>query len=153
MKKEGFDLVAIGQRMKKVRARLHKTQADMAAALGVSLSHYSKLEVGIGGMSHGLIYTFCRSFNVAEEWFVDGIGEEPSNCIDPSQAAKQPQHATMLIDLETDLEKIFEFALSEKVDALATQIASATSTTKARALSMLVKELLINPDKAEDNKQ
>ena len=152
MKKDGFDLEAIGQRMKKVRACLHKTQADMAAALGVSLSHYSKLEVGIGGMSHGLIYTFCRLFNVSEEWFLNGVGDEPQNCIDPTDLAKQPQHATMMIDLDTDLEKIFDFALSDKVSNLANQIATATSTTKARALAMLVKELLINPEKNAENK-
>lgn len=150
MKKDGFDLEAIGQRMKLVRARLHKTQADMASALGVSLSHYSKLEVGIGGMSHGLIYTFCRSFNVDENWFVDGVGDEPTNCVDPTELSKQPQHATMTLDLETDLERIFDFALSERVDTLASQIAAATSTSKARAISMLVKELLMNPEKMSE---
>ena len=147
-RKEDFDLVGIGERMKRIRSRLHKTQAQMAAAMSISLSHYSKLEIGIGGMSHGLVYTFCRLFNVPEEWFLNGVGDEPTDCIDPADAQKAPQHTTMNIDLETDLEKIFDFALSEKVTTLAQQIATATSTSQARALAMLVKELLLNPEKA-----
>lgn len=149
-RKEDFDLVGMGERMKKIRSRLHKTQAQMAGAMSISLSHYSKLEVGIGGMSHGLVYTFCRLFNVPEEWFLKGVGDEPTDCIDPTDAKPAQQHATMSIDLETDLEKIFDFALSDKVNTLAHQIATATSTTKARALAMLVKELLLNPEKAEN---
>ena len=142
MKRDDYDLVAIGQRMKLVRARLRKTQALMAQDLGVSLSHYSKLEVGIGGMSHGLVYTFCRLFGVDQDWFCYGQGETPDP-IDPANAeeAAKNQKANDKITDET-LEKIIELAQNDATNKLADQIASATQIPKVRALAILIREKL-----------
>ena len=142
MKRDDYDLVAIGQRMKLVRARLRKTQALMAQDLGVSLSHYSKLEVGIGGMSHGLIYTFCRLFGVDQDWFCYGQGElnEP---IDPATNEDEVKVSRGYERLTDDtLEKIIELAQNEATIKLAEQIASATQIPKTRALSILIREKL-----------
>ena len=143
MKRDDYDLVAIGQRMKLVRARLRKTQALMAQDLGVSLSHYSKLEVGIGGMSHGLVYTFCRLFGVDQDWFCYGQGDEPVNPIDPAVAeeAAKGQKANEKITDE-NLEKIIELAQNEATNKLADHIASATQIPKVRALAILIREKL-----------
>ena len=142
MKRDDYDLVAIGQRMKLVRARLRKTQALMAQDLGVSLSHYSKLEVGIGGMSHGLIYTFCRLFGVEQDWFCYGQGEltEP---IDPALSEEENKNQRGNDKLTDEvLEKIIELAQNEANNKLAEQIASATQIPKVRALSILIREKL-----------
>jgi len=145
MKKDDYDLVAIGQRMKIVRARLRKTQAMMASELGVSLSHYSKLEVGIGGMSHGLIYTFCRLFEIDQEWFLYGTGEEPV----PVDPVNNPNRGNRLlvatgitgsVAVENNLERIIELTLDPQVNVLADQIAQAMQINKTRALAMLIKE-------------
>ena len=143
MKRDDYDLVAIGQRMKLVRARLRKTQALMAQDLGVSLSHYSKLEVGIGGMSHGLVYTFCRLFGVDQDWFCYGQGDDPVDLIDPAVAeeAAKGQKANEKITDE-NLEKIIELAQNEATNKLADQIASATQIPKVRALAILIREKL-----------
>ena len=142
MKRDDYDLVAIGQRMKLVRARLRKTQALMAQDLGVSLSHYSKLEVGIGGMSHGLIYTFCRLFGVSQDWFCFGQGETPDP-IDPAISDEDEKNQKNN-DRITDeiLEKIIELAQNEATNELAKQIAIATQIPKVRALSILIREKL-----------
>ena len=142
MKRDDYDLVAIGQRMKLVRARLRKTQALMAQDLGVSLSHYSKLEVGIGGMSHGLVYTFCRLFGVDQDWFCYGQGEEPIP-IDPA-IAEEAEKSQKGNDRITDenLEKIIELAQNDAINKLAEQFASATQTPKVRALAILIREKL-----------
>lgn len=141
MRRDDYDLVAIGQRMKLVRARLRKTQALMAQDLGVSLSHYSKLEVGIGGMSHGLVYTFCRLFGVDQDWFCYGQGEDP-NPIDPAVA--EDEKCQKSNDRITDeiLEKIIELAQNDATNKLAEQFASATQIPKVRALSILIREKL-----------
>ena len=137
---DDLDLVAIGQRMKLIRARLRKTQAMMANDLGVSLSHYSKLEVGIGGMSHGLIYTFCSLFDVSQEWFCYGTGEDP-NPIDPAKETNQaPQNVNSIDD--NLLEKIITLTLDEDTSKLAEQIATATHIPNVRALSILIREKL-----------
>ncbi len=141
MKRDDYDLVAIGQRMKLVRARLRKTQALMAQDLGVSLSHYSKLEVGIGGMSHGLVYTFCRLFGVDQDWFCYGQGSDPVDLIDPAIAedAEKKQKGNDRITDEV-LEKIIELAQNDAINKLAEQFASTTQTTKVHALSILIRE-------------
>lgn len=154
MKKDDFDLVEIGKRMKIVRARLRKTQAAMASDLGISLSHYSKLEVGIGGMSHGLIYTFCRTFDVDQDWFVTGQGELPKNITDPrpAKSSSSVESHAPAVDLDKELEKIIELAESENVSKLAEQISQATQIPKTRAKAVLIKELLLHPEKIEENK-
>ena len=142
-KRTDLDLVAIGQRMKLVRARLRKTQAGMARDLGVSLSHYSKLEVGIGGMSHGLIYTFCRLFNVDQDWFCYGQGEEPQHPIDPAEDnAKNGTRVPGINVSEELLIRIIEQAIAPSTSVLAEQISKATQIPKARAIALLIKERL-----------
>ena len=141
-KRTDLDLVAIGQRMKLVRARLRKTQANMARDLGVSLSHYSKLEVGIGGMSHGLIYTFCRLFNIDQDWFCYGQGGEP-NPIDPAEDGGNSVARVPGINVSEDLLiRIIEQAIAPNTSVLAEQIAKAAQIPKARAIALLIKEKL-----------
>ncbi len=142
-KRTDLDLVAIGQRMKLVRARLRKTQASMAHDLGVSLSHYSKLEVGIGGMSHGLIYTFCRLFNIDQDWFCYGQGGEP-NPIDPAEDGANTT-TTRLPGINVSEElliRIIEQAIAPNTSVLAEQFSKAAQIPKARAIALLIKEKL-----------
>ena len=72
-----FNLPEIGKRLRTIRAYQRKTQSAMAKELGISLSHYSKLEIGIGGMSRGLAFALCRQFEVPEQWLLYGEGEQP----------------------------------------------------------------------------
>lgn len=116
-----FDLKAIGLRMKTVRTRLHKTQADMAQVLEISLSHYSKLEVGIGGISHGLIHKFCTAFNVDQPWFVYGQGNPPDSIVVSNRNTSNLDQSTLcrLVDLvlNKDIQKMAEtFSQQFKVD-------------------------------------
>lgn len=142
---ENLDLVAIGQRMKLIRARLRKTQAMMSSDLGVSLSHYSKLEVGLGGMSHGLIYTFCRLFDVNQDWFCFGVGDEP-NPVDPAKEdANKPLKDLTAID-DSLLEKIIGHVLEKETYKLGEQIANATHIPLCRALTLLIREKIQNAD-------
>ena len=142
-KRTDLDLVAIGQRMKLVRARLRKTQANMARDLGVSLSHYSKLEVGIGGMSHGLIYTFCRLFNIDQDWFCYGQGNDPDDLVDPAEDSGNASARVPGINISEDLLiRIIEQAIALNTSVLAEQIAKAAQIPKARAIALLIKEKL-----------
>ena len=142
-KRTDLDLVAIGQRMKLVRARLRKTQANMARDLGVSLSHYSKLEVGIGGMSHGLIYTFCRLFNIDQDWFCYGQGNDPTDLVDPAEDGGNTSARVPGINISEDLLiRIIEQAIAPNTSVLAEQIAKAAQIPKARAIALLIKEKL-----------
>lgn len=68
----------IGARFRWVREHLPKgvtTQVDVAHDLGISVSHYSKMEVGIDQFSESLARNFCRVYGVAWDWLVSGEGD------------------------------------------------------------------------------
>ncbi|MBR0458037.1 MAG: helix-turn-helix transcriptional regulator [Victivallales bacterium] len=143
--KDTLDLQAIGKRMKMVRAALRKTQSTMARDLEVSLSHYSKLEIGLGGMSHGLLYTFCRTFGVDEKWFVNGTGEMPSHFIDPEKNGTRGSYTPESVQDER-LERIVGMVMDPKNQSLGAKIASTLEISQVKAMTILVKGIL---DRAE----
>ena len=176
-KNENYNLIEIGSRLKLIRARQRKTQAKMAQELGISLSHYSKLEVGIGGMSHGLIYAICRQFSIPEEWLVYGEGEtpdfsyvvmppRPTNLLDPLQSmqpmqamqmqAMQPpvqrpsMNQRLLNEDDELLEKAVALMQNENLKNVASNIAKSMNMSLVRAMTMLVREKLRKPDAAID---
>ena len=129
-----FDLKAIGLRMKTVRTRLHKTQAEMAQMLDISLSHYSKLEVGIGGISHGLIHKFCTVFNVDQPWFVYGQGNVPDSIIITNTAAP-----TLTNDIVC---RLVELILDKDVQKMAESFSQQFNVDFPHSMAMMVGELL-----------
>jgi len=143
---EDFDLKAIGSRMKKVRTRLHKTQAEMAQVLEISLSHYSKLEVGIGGISHGLIHKFCTAFNVDQPWFVYGKGNDPDCIIVSKPKTSELEHEAIC--------QIVELVLNKDVQKMAETFSEQFKVDFIHSMAMMVKELLkCQEQQAEDEQQ
>ena len=129
-----FDLKAIGLRMKTVRTRLHKTQADMAQVLEISLSHYSKLEVGIGGISHGLIHKFCTAFNVDQPWFVYGQGSAPDSIVVANKNTANLDPNTIC--------RIVELVLNKDIQKMAENFSQQFKVDFPHSMAMMVSELL-----------
>lgn len=152
-KRETYNLTEIGVRLKLIRARQRLTQAKMAQELGISLSHYSKLEVGIGGMSHGLIFALCRQFGISEAWLVYGEGEVPdfslvTNGVDIPLVEQNDNSSRKLLAEDNSLiESVIVLLESNEMRELASQIAQAMDIPVTRALAMLVREKLRNPEK------
>lgn len=152
-KRETYNLSEIGARLKLIRARQRLTQAKMAQELGISLSHYSKLEVGIGGMSHGLIFALCRRFGINEAWLVYGEGEAPdfSLVTDEIPAAERSGNSGRKLLTEDDslslIESIIILLENSGLRELAGQVAQAMAIPTTRALAMLVREKLRSPEK------
>ena len=142
-KHEQYDLVEIGKRLRELRAHQRKTQSTMAKELGISLSHYSKLEIGIGGMSHGLALALCRQFNLPEEWLLFGTGEKPdlANTKAPARGQRNIQAPSGNFNDEM-LEEIMKIVLDGECQQLACTIAEQMNIPQARALAMLAKEKL-----------
>ena len=143
-----FNLPEIGKRLRTIRAYQRKTQSAMAKELGISLSHYSKLEIGIGGMSRGLAFALCRQFEVPEQWLLYGEGEQPDLAAMTAKSTTKssgsaPQTQLMTEDL---IVKIIEIVEQDDIKPLANQIASAMGISRSRAIAMLVKEKLRNED-------
>ncbi len=153
VKRETYNLAEIGARLKLIRARQRLTQAKMAQELGISLSHYSKLEVGIGGMSHGLIFALCRQYGISEAWLVYGEGEAPdfslvTNGVDASAGEHHDSNGKKQLAEDNSLiESIIVMLESSEMRELAGQIAQAMDIPVTRALAMLVREKLRNPEK------
>jgi transcriptional regulator with XRE-family HTH domain len=61
-----------------VRNLLQKSQREFAPLLGISLSHYSKLEAGIGGISEKVLYAVAAQAQVSLEWLRTGQGPPPT---------------------------------------------------------------------------
>ncbi|MGI5925246.1 MAG: helix-turn-helix transcriptional regulator [Lentisphaerae bacterium] len=152
-KREAYNLSEIGARLKLIRARQRLTQAKMAQELGISLSHYSKLEVGIGGMSHGLIFALCRRFGINEAWLVYGEGEAPdfSLVTDETSAAECSGNSGKKLLADDNslalVESIIILLENNGLRELAEKIAQAMAIPTTRALAMLVCEKLRNPEK------
>lgn len=151
-KRESYNLTEIGARLKLIRARQRLTQAKMAQELGISLSHYSKLEVGIGGMSHGLIFALCRQFGISEAWLVYGEGEAPDFALVTNDGGANSERPGATVkpaagDDNSLIESIIVLLENNDMRVLAQQIAQAMDIPTSRALAMLVREKLREPDK------
>lgn len=73
--KEDYDsLKEIGARMRNIRTINGLRQQQVAEKLSISLSHYSKIEVGLAKASVGLLRRFCSVFKVDESWLETGSG-------------------------------------------------------------------------------
>ena len=144
-KKSANNLTDIGARLKMIRTRLRKTQTAMAKDLGISLSHYSKLEVGIGGMSRGLIYTFCRLYNINEAWLVYGEGTPPEVIQNNNAGARDSVNETIRrlknpSDDHAVIEKIISLADDPDINRLAVEIAKTIDIPLNRAIALLISE-------------
>ena len=65
----------IGARVRLLRQKKKQTQGELATSLGVSLSYYSKLELGQRNFSTHLINQLANLHGVSETWLISGKGE------------------------------------------------------------------------------
>ena len=123
----------------------HPTQSMsievMAKDLGISLSHYSKLEIGIGGMSHGLALALCRQFDLPEEWLLYGLGPQP----DLAAVQLQPRASKTIaasVNALTDemLVEIMEMVTQADFMGLAERVSTTMDISLPRAMAMLARE-------------
>lgn len=122
-------------RLKILRKRLGCTQAQMAARLQVSLSRYSKLEIGLGKVSAALVEKVCRQFGLPESWLLQGIGDLPADLALQAAGAIAPA-----LPNEEQILRILELSQEPGTRALAAQIAETLQVPLAQALAVLVKE-------------
>ncbi|MBQ6471078.1 MAG: helix-turn-helix transcriptional regulator [Victivallales bacterium] len=143
-KKETFDVKAVGLRMRHVRIVQRKTQARMAHDLGISQSHYSKLEVGLGGMSRSLAYTFCRMHQLDGRWFFEGNEE-----FAPDENMLRANADNSVEEIENGLpnnvlKKIVETVLDRRMRELANNISKLTNVSLTDAYVSLLQNILSN---------
>ena len=142
-----YDAKGAGTRLRQMRRVLGKTQAEIAALLQISLSHYSKLELGIGRMSRSMIFSVCNKFALNEKWLTDGAG---TMWADPAAAGEIRDTADAYgpsgrcgggADL-ADIERILALAQCPKNQKLADQMAAALGIPKEKSLAVVVRTAL-----------
>lgn len=133
MKKQ---LIEIAPRLRIIRSRLRISQRDFAQRLKISLSHYSKLESGIGGISDALLLAIAAEAQVDPEWLKTGAGKAPS-----LTAATVKRHRSNLLSLE-QIEQIITFTENEEIQYLSEKLAHMTEIPLSRALATLAREYL-----------
>ena len=81
----------IGSRLKLLRKRLGKSQADMAQALGAGRASYQRYERDERALPAAIVERARVSFGVSLDWLWDGKGEMFVAAGDP-WAASAPSH-------------------------------------------------------------
>ncbi|MDD3695919.1 MAG: helix-turn-helix transcriptional regulator [Lentisphaeria bacterium] len=126
-------LQEIAPRLRLTRSVLRISQRDFAHRLQISLSHYAKLEAGIGGISEALLIAVAKEANVDLGWLRNGLGKGPA----------LPKKRASTLSL-SQIEALLSFTEQPKVQALAKKIAHCTGCSEIQALVNLGGELLYN---------
>lgn len=144
MSKISKNVTEIGERMRQVRHFFAETQRDFATRLGISLSHYSKLESGIGGIGEGLIQVIAKQAGCTPEWIRSGIGSPPQpENINPHATTTANHNQLPRLTLGSDLfEKALNLADKKELRTLAQEIAEQLGIPFNRALATLIAECL-----------
>lgn len=67
----------VGARLRKLRKAQRYTQLEMAALLGMSVSSYTKLEIGARNLTPKWVQVVAQRFGVDPSWLLSGEGEAP----------------------------------------------------------------------------
>ena len=131
-------------RLKILRSRLKLTQTEMAERLGISLSLYSKIEIGRHKLRSALANTICGKLGISESWLQDGKGALPEKLL-PEIIAHRFNH---LLSIRR-LEEIIKLAQHPEFRELAEQIADTMQLSFPRALAIVIQEKINPPATSE----
>ena len=98
-------------------------------------------------MSRGLIYTFCRLYNISEAWLVYGEGNPPDAVQGAVGGAHDSINETMRrlknpSDDHAIIERIISLTADTTIQHLAAEIAKTIDIPLNRAIALLVSEKL-----------
>lgn len=65
----------IGAKLRQLRKRLGKTQAEMVSHFNVGRANYSRIEKGEVFPNVAILYTLKKEFSVSLDWLIGGEGE------------------------------------------------------------------------------
>ena len=97
---------SIGCRIKYVRQYLNLTQGQFSEPLGITPSHISRLEHGIGNISITLVKLISKVYVINEEWILTGNGEMIDSLCANDKFAEYEQILKDLTDINNQISKI-----------------------------------------------
>jgi len=132
----------IGARMRNIRTIHGLRQKQVAEKLSISLSHYSKIEVGLAKASDSFLHKFCSVFGINEHWLKRGEGT-PLDDLQVAEAAtpyeplmKHRQEDRDSPQKRENIEQVAEQVIDAVIEALkSTDMASITECAERLDLS------------------
>ena len=122
-------------RIKEIRSGIGATQKKVGEMLGISLSHYAKIENNLAGISRSLASRICNLFKVNSDWLLYGKGQKS----DKNNAFVRDDARGM-----KDVEKIVQMVMSEK--RLAGLVSRQMNISLARALTIIIHEKMVGAE-------
>lgn len=136
----------IGQRMKEVRRVAGDLQAATAAKLGITVSHYSKIESGHNQFSERILMDFCRVYGCPAEWIRSGRGaaalRREGAPGQPAGAHAAPGGAYHGPPLAPCVDRVIEITMQPDTQEKAKEIARILGCDLKAALSIVVQHKL-----------
>ena len=139
----------LGSRLRYIRKELGWTQARMADSLAISLSHYSKLEIGVGRMSPLLVLALCEKLGVRRDWLKTGAGSTWKSNRPPEAAGLPPEvrddgvpYGSPAFRDAASLERIVALAQDPELQKLAAGMAARLGLPRDKALASLIQTAL-----------
>jgi len=114
MKDQELNL-AIGQRLRSVRAARGFTQSELAAHIGVAFQQIQKYENGTNRLSVAVMLRLCGFMKVDAGWFVNGIETEAGAGVEDEAAY-----------LAREIERISDLKIRRNLTMLIHSLASST---------------------------
>ncbi len=65
----------VNERVRLLRSTLNLSQSEFSAKLGMSSAGIWKLETGDTKPRQSTLITIAKTFNVSQDWLIDGVGE------------------------------------------------------------------------------
>ena len=90
----------IPERLKLIRKSIRYKQKDIAEQLGITASHLSGVEKGKLNPSKTLLKAYCATFNINEEWLINGKGEMFKRTYEATGASNALTELERLLDLK-----------------------------------------------------
>jgi len=90
----------IADRLTVARKSMPYKQKDIANKLGISNTHLSSLEKGRCQPSKQLLKAYCATFNINEEWLINGKGEMFKRTYEATDASNALTELERLLDLK-----------------------------------------------------
>lgn len=133
----------ISERVRFLRSHTRMRQRECARLLHISLSHFAKIEQGIGGVSDSVLMAIATLFNAPFEWVRDGVGEPPSAFSPCNSSKEMPSDDSRLGEesesLRQQVVQIIGILKKPEVMALAGKLQAALKVSREDALKIIVK--------------
>ena len=142
-KTDKVDRVAVGGRLRDIRRSMRKTQVQMATQLGISVSHYSKMEIGASGIGPSLTKVICHTCGIHEDWLLTGSGQRTDYSAqdDTIGAVGVAEHGTEPLS-DATLDQIISILLDSGKAELVERLSAELKIDDIRAWRVVIREAL-----------